>query len=116
MDPTDQILTIAYINIHGQSRLTDAKQVQIEDFIKYNKIDVAHLQEIDICDETLSGCNFISSSFCIITNNAENKFGTASLVKNELSYQDIKCDTSGRAIVFDVVGLTLGNYYASLTR
>ena len=82
MDPTDQILTIAYINIHGQSRLTDAKQVQIEDFIKYNKIDVAHLQEIDICDETFSGCNFISSSFDIITNNAENKYGTASLVKN----------------------------------
>ena len=42
----DQILTIAYINVHGQSKLTEAKQIQIKDFLKYNHIDVAHLQEI----------------------------------------------------------------------
>ena len=34
MDPTDKILTLAYINKHGQSNFTDAKQVQIEDFIR----------------------------------------------------------------------------------
>ena len=88
----DQILTIAYINVHGQSKLTEAKQIQIEDFLKYNNIDVAHLQEIEICDETFSECNFISSSFNIITSNAENKFGTSSLVKNEFSFENVKCD------------------------
>ena len=48
MDPSrnSNFLTIAYINVHGQSRLSEAKQVQIEDFIKFNNIDVAHLQEI----------------------------------------------------------------------
>ena len=45
------VLTLAYINIHGQTKLTDSKQVQIEDFLKYNKVDVAHLQETKICDE-----------------------------------------------------------------
>ena len=52
MDPTEQILTIAYINIHGQSKFTEAKQLQLEDFIKYNNIDVANLQETDISDDT----------------------------------------------------------------
>ena len=49
---------------------TESKQAQIEDFIKFNKIDIAHLQEIEICDKTFSKCNFISSSFNINTNNA----------------------------------------------
>ena len=99
------------MNVHGQSKSTEAKQVQIEDFLKYNNIDVAHLQEIEICDESFSGCNFISSSFNIIPNNAANKYGTASLVKNELLFENVRCDTSGRAIVFDIGELTLGNFY-----
>ena len=67
MDPSrnSNFLTIAYINVHGQSRLSEAKQVQIEDFIKFNKIDIAHLQDIEICDDTFSNCDFISSAFNI---------------------------------------------------
>ena len=107
----NNIVKVAYINIHGQSKLTEAKQVQIEDFLKYNRIDVAHLQETDQCDETFSECNFINSSFNIIVNNAENKYGTSTLVKNELTFENVKCDTSGRAIVFDIGGITLGNFY-----
>ena len=112
MADKNQILTIAYINVHGQSKLTDAKQVQIEDFLKYNNIDVAHLQETDICDESFSKCNYISSSFNIISNNSENKYGTSSLIKSELSYENFRCDTAGRAIVFELGGITLGNFYA----
>ena len=107
----NRFLVVAFLNIHGQSKLTEAKQVQIEDFLKYNNIDVAHLQEIKVSDDTFSECNYISSSFNIITNNAANKYGTASLVKNELSYENVKCDTSGRAIVFDIGEITLGNFY-----
>ena len=104
MDPTDfnNILTVAYINIHGQSKLTDAKELQIEDFLKYNKIDIAHFQETDICDESFSKCFYLTSSFNIISNNAQNKFGTSSLVKSDLNFENTRCDTSGRAIVFDV--------------
>ena len=114
MDPTDfnNILTVAYINIHGQSKLTDAKELQIEDFLKYNKIDIAHFQETDICDESFSKCFYLTSSFNIISNNAQNKFGTSSLVKSDLNFENTRCDTSGRAIVFDVDGLTFGNFYA----
>ena len=83
MNPEENnILTIAYINVHGQSKMTETKQMQIEDFMKFNKVDVAHLQEIEICDETFSTCNLISSSYDILSNNAAHKYGTASLVKS----------------------------------
>ena len=107
----NKVLTVAYINIHGQTKLTDSKQFQIEDFLKYNKVDVAHLQETEICDDTFSNCNYISSSFNILANNAVNKYGTSSLIKSELSYEDVKYDTAGRAIVFSLGGITLGNFY-----
>ena len=107
----NKVLTVAYINIHGQTKLTDSKQFQIEDFLKYNKVDVAHLQETEICDDTFSNCNYISSSFNILANNAVNKYGTSSLIKSELSYENVKYDKAGRAIVFDLGGITLGNFY-----
>ena len=108
---TSNLLTIAYINIQGQSKLSEAKQVQIEDFVKFNKIDVAHIQESEISDETFSNCNFISSSFNIYTNNAANKYGTSSLVRNNFPVENVRCDTAGRAIVFELGDLTLGNLY-----
>ena len=112
MNPHNKnILTVAYINVHGQSNLTEAKQLQLEDFIKYNKIDIAHIQETEICDTTFSTCNFISSSFNLNSNNAANKYGTSSLVKSIYSVENIKCDTAGRALVFDIGGLTFGNLY-----
>ena len=113
MNPAEynNVLIIAYLNIHGQTKLSLAKQVQIESFLKYNHVDIAHFQEIEILDDTFSECKYISSSFNFITNNAANKYGTASLVKNELCVENIRCDTSGRAIVFDIGEFTLGNFY-----
>ena len=108
----NNILTVAYINVHGQSKMSEAKQVQIEDFIKFNKVDIAHFQEIEICDETFSTCNLISSSFDIYSNNAPNKYGTASLVKSVFQVENMRCDTAGRALFFEIGGLTLGNLYA----
>ena len=112
MNPENEnILTIAYINVHGQSNLSEAKQSQLEDFIKYNKIDIAHLQETETCDTTFSNCNFISSTFNLYSNNAANKYGTSSLVKNVFTVENLKYDTSGRALVFDIGDLTFGNFY-----
>ena len=48
----DVILTVAFINIRGQSGLTIRKQLQIESFIRYNKCDIINLQEINIDDES----------------------------------------------------------------
>ena len=76
-----------------RKNLTETKQVQIEDFIRFNDIDVLHLQESEICDETFSKCNFICSNFDIYSNNAENKYGTSSLVKNIFPVENVRCDT-----------------------
>ena len=108
---SSSILTIAYLNIHGQSGLSTSKQRQIEDFIKFNSVDVLHCQEINVNDDALKDCNYIKSSFNIIENNAINKYGTASIVKNFLDVENIKMDTQGRAIFFDISNVTFGNIY-----
>ena len=104
-------LTISYMNIHGQTKLPLVKQLQIQDFLKYKNIDILHMQEIEIGEETFSECDFISSSFNIISNNCENKYGTATLIRADLDYRNVRCDTSGRAIVFDIGEVSFGNLY-----
>ena len=77
------------MNIHGQTKLPTNKQLQIEDFLKYKKIDILHLQESDIDAETFCDCNFISSSFNIISINSESKYGTASLIRSDLNFENV---------------------------
>ena len=77
----ENILSVAYINIRGQTGLSSAKQDQIETFILRNKIDILHLQEINISEDSFSNCNTISSSYNLLSNNSPTKYGTASLVR-----------------------------------
>ena len=84
MTSSQNILTLAYINLRGQTGLEVSKQVQIERFLQTYNIDILHCQEANIIDSTFEACNFINSSYGIITNNATNKYGTCSLVSNNL--------------------------------
>ena len=77
MDSTT-VLKVGFINIRAQTGLHLPKQVQIEQFIRENNLDILHLQESNIEEETFSECKLISSSFNIIVNNSQNKYGTAS--------------------------------------
>ena len=86
------------------------KQLQIEAFSKFNHCKLS-LQEAHIEDETFSTCDFICSSYNIIQNNSINKFGTASLVKSELNAEDIRCDSEGKVIIFNIGEITLANFY-----
>ena len=112
MTSQNNILTVAFMNIHGQSKLPIAKQLQIQDFLKYKNIDILHLQECDICEETFLECDYLSSSFNIISNNNLTKYGTASIIRSDLEYRNVHCDTGGRAIFFDIGEVTFGNLYA----
>ena len=107
----DYSLRIGFMNIRGQSGLPISKQIQIEAFIIREKLDILHLQEVNISEDSFSTCNTISGRFGIISNNAVNKYGTASIIKSELSPENILFDTKGRMIVFDLGGLTLANMY-----
>ena len=107
----DNILKLGFMNIRGQTGLTVTKQVQIESFIIRENLDVLHLQEINITEESFSTCNTISSSFSIISNNAINKYGTATIIKSDFSPENLLFDTKGRVIVFDIGDITLANIY-----
>ena len=104
-------LTIAFMNIRGQTGLTDAKQLQIEHFIKSHGVDILNCQEINIVDDSFQNCNFIKSSYDIIPNNASNKYGTCCLVANNLVTENIKKDINGRIIAFDIENITFCNVY-----
>ena len=99
------------MNIRGQTGLTRAKQVQIESFLTKNNLDVLHLQEINIVEDSFSTCETICSSFNILSNNAASKYGTASIIKSDLIPENILMDTEGRAIVFNIGSFTCANLY-----
>ena len=44
----NSILSVGFMNIRGQTGLTDAKQRQIEHFLLREKLDVLNIQEINI--------------------------------------------------------------------
>ena len=105
------VITVAYLNCRGQTGFTISKQLQIEKFLQNHEIDILHLQESRIEDDTFTECNFISSSYSVIQNNSHNQYGTASLVRNSLFPEDIILHQSGRIIIFNVGNITFGNVY-----
>jgi exonuclease III len=111
MAAAESILTISYVNIRGQTGLHLDKQLQLEEFIKRSNCDIIHLQEAHIEEDTFSQCNFIESNFSVLVNNAANKYGTASLVKNDLVVENVLCDTGGRVLAFNISGVTFANIY-----
>ena len=102
-------LTLAFLNVHGQSGLTETKQKQIEDYICRNKVDILLCQEININEESFKQCRYISSNYTILQKNAVNKFGTATKVSNIFTPENVKMITSGQA--FRIENFTVGNVY-----
>jgi hypothetical protein len=95
------------MNIRGHTGLTISKQAQIESFVV--KIDVLHLKETNICDDSFSTFDILSSTYNIITNNSPTKYGTASLVKTYFIPENILLDSNGHDIIFKIGSVTLAN-------
>ena len=112
MENKDCIIKIASLNIQGQTGLNNQKQKQLEHFIKTHKIDILNCQEINIDEESFSDCNYISSSYTVVENNAHNRYGTAMFISNNLDFENIKKDTEGRVISVDIGKSTFCNVYA----
>ena len=108
---TPSTLTIAYMNVRGQTGLDIAKQLQIENFLKSFKIDIFNCQEINILEDSFSNCDHINSSYNLISNNAENKYGTCCFIANDYNVDNIKTDTNGRTIAFNIENITFCNVY-----
>ena len=107
----EKSLNIGYINLRAQTGFGPAKQLQVEKFLKFYKIDILHLQEAQIKEDTFEMCDFITSNYEIIANNASNSYGTASLVANSLHTTNIKADTQGRVLGVNVGDTTFANVY-----
>ena len=107
----NKFLIISYLNLRGQTGFTVEKQLQVEQFLKQNSCDILHLQEAQFEDDTFRECKYIEANYSVITNNAENKYGTASIVKNDLMVENVMCDTKGRILIFEIAGVNFGNMY-----
>ena len=112
-NPLSSKLNISFINCVGQSRFTMSKQLEIQRYIKKHNIDILHLQECKIDDDSFGECPFVRSNFNIFSNNTQNDsfYGTASLVRCDLEVSNVRTDNDGRVIVFDAVSCTWVNMY-----
>ena len=88
-----------------------SKQLQIQKFLQQYEIDILNCQEINLSEDSFSQTNFINSSYQVISNNASNKYGTCCIISNNFNIENIKLDTNGRIIVFDIENTTFGNVY-----
>ena len=81
--------------------------------MRSHNIDILHLQECKIDDESFSECQYVRSNFNIFTNNTKNNtcYGTASLVRSDLDVTNLRTDEEGRIIVFDAAGCSWANIY-----
>ena len=111
MEDTSNTLTIAYMNVRGQTGLDLVKQLQIDNFIKSYKLDILHCQEINILEDSFNNCENITSSFNILSNNAQNKYGTCRFVSNQYLTENFKTDSNGRVLAFNIGNITFCNVY-----
>ena len=104
-------LKIATLNCQGQSGITTTKALFIDDLLSRMKYDILNLQETFIKEETFEHCGHIERFYNVISNNSPNNYGTACLVKNNLSFKDLRLDTEGRIIMFEINDFLFVNVY-----
>ena len=96
------MLKVAFINMYGQSGLTQQKLLELENFIQKNKLDIVCLQETNISESTFMECNYIYKNFCPFYNNNKSGYGTCTLVKKDFSVTNIVKDSDGRVLCLDI--------------
>ena len=97
----DNKINIAYINCYGKSKFLIDKQLEIQSYVCTNKLDIIHLQECRIEEDTFAQCGFLTSN---------SYFGTASIVRSDLPVSNIHTDNEGRVLIFDAAQCTWGNF------
>ena len=103
-------MKVAFLNTYGQSGLSSQKLLELENFIEYNRLDIVCLQETDIQENTFSGCSILNR-FIPIINNSKSGYGTCTLIRNNLTYENVLKDSEGRLISVDVEDMSFVNLY-----
>ena len=106
-------MIVAYINCVRQSKFPVSKQLEIQSYVCTNRIDILHLQECKIDEDSFAQCGFLTSNYNIFSNNKpdDSNYGTASLIRSDLEVSNIHTDDDGRILIFDAAGCTWGNLY-----
>ena len=105
-------IKVGSLNCQGQTKMSLAKQLFLQDILRIYNFDILCTQETLIENDTFENCDYILNNFTIITNNSLNNFGTAVFVRNTFDILDVKFDTEGQIIVFNIQNITFGNIYA----
>ena len=103
----DRYLTVGSLNIRGQLTFGHSRILQLEDFVKQYNIDVLNLQETDFKEDVFQDNDFLFSNYQLIINNSPKGFGTATLLKNDLEFDNVKMDTCGRLISYDLTDIDI---------
>ena len=106
-------LKLAYINFKGQTGMVKQKLIQLETLIKAQRLDIINLQEVWVDSKIFLECPLINGNYQILTNNSRNNYGTSTLVSRNLKVDNVKIDSDGRVLIFDLpeFNLTIGNTY-----
>ena len=106
-------IVVAYLNCVGQTKLPLAKQLEIQSFVCSKKVDILHMQECRMDDDSFAQCGFLTSNYNLFSNNKpdDSHYGTASLVRSDLEVTNIHTDNDGRILIFDAAGSTWSNLY-----
>ena len=102
---------VATLNVRGQTKMNQTKQIQLDNLIKTRNLAIILLQECHITDQTFESCPHIKHNFQILKNNAENGYGTGALVHNSLPIQNVKAIPGGRIIYFEIGKVSFCNIY-----
>ena len=106
------MIKLAYINIYGQSGLTNQKLLELDNFIQKHRLEIVCLQETNISENTFDECNYIYRNFQVIPNNNKSGYGTCTLVKKDFNVSNILKDSDGRVLCLDVAEkFTVVNLY-----
>ena len=73
-------LKIGYLNLRAQTGFGTTKQLQVEHFVKQHMFDILHLQEAQILEDSFETCEYITSNYTILTNNARNPYKAQPIV------------------------------------
>ena len=102
-----QVINMATINCHAQTKMTLVKQLQIDQLLAQYDLDILLCQETAIIDGTFRECQNVMNNYKIIYNNAGNNYGTSILIKNSIEVSEISMDTQGRIIRIDTGNSTI---------
>lgn len=103
---------MAFINCYGQSEFPVSKQLEIQSFACSNSLDIIHLQECKIDEDSFAQCGFITSNYNVFSNKPDGScYGTASLVRSDLDVSKIHTNDNGRILIFNAAGCTWANMY-----